>query len=65
MKIAIVSIAKNENLYIKDWIDYHLKLGFDDIYIYDNNDIDSEKISDVIDINIYKTVKIIDARGKR
>lgn len=37
MKIALVCIAKNEDRYIDEWINYHLKLGFDDIFIYQNN----------------------------
>jgi len=36
-KIALVTMAKDEDLYLQEWIDYHLKLGFDDIYIYQNN----------------------------
>jgi hypothetical protein len=36
-KIALVCIAKEEDLYIQEWIDYHLKLGFDDIHIFQNN----------------------------
>jgi hypothetical protein len=37
MKVALVCIAKNEDHYIEEWINYHLKLGFDDIIIYRNN----------------------------
>jgi hypothetical protein len=37
MKIALVCIAKNEDNYIQEWIDYHKKLGYDDIFIYQNN----------------------------
>lgn len=37
MKVALVCIAKNEDNYIDEWIDYHLKLGFDDVVIYRNN----------------------------
>ena len=37
IKVALVCIAKNEDNYIEEWINYHLKLGFDDIYIYQNN----------------------------
>jgi len=37
MKVALVCIAKNEENYIQEWIDYHLKLGFDDIIIYQND----------------------------
>jgi hypothetical protein len=36
-KIALVTMAKDEDLYLQEWIDYNLKLGFDDIYIYQNN----------------------------
>lgn len=38
MKVAIIAIAKNEELYINEWINYHLNLGFDNIIICDNDD---------------------------
>jgi hypothetical protein len=37
MTTALVCIAKNEDHYIEEWIAYHLKLGFDHIFIYANN----------------------------
>ena len=37
MKTALVCIAKNEDNYILEWIAYHLRLGFDAIFIYQNN----------------------------
>ena len=37
MKVALVCIAKNEDQYIQEWIDYNKKLGFDDIIIYQND----------------------------
>lgn len=37
MKIGICAIAKDENFYIEEWIRYHLKLGVDQIYIFQNN----------------------------
>ena len=37
MKIALTCIAKDEDFYIQEWIDYNLKLGFDQIFIYENN----------------------------
>lgn len=37
MKVALVCIAKNEDNYIQEWVDYHKKLGYDDIFIYQNN----------------------------
>ena len=33
---VLVAVAKNESKYIKEWLDYHLKLGFDQIYLIDN-----------------------------
>jgi hypothetical protein len=37
MKVAICCIAKNEDNYIDEWIEYHLKLGIDDIHVHQNN----------------------------
>ena len=37
MKIALVCIARDEENYIEEWVNYNLKLGFDDIFIYENN----------------------------
>ena len=37
MKIALIAIAKDEDNYINEWIDYNLKLGFDKIIIYMND----------------------------
>lgn len=36
-KVILVAIAKEEEQYLREWIDYHLNLGFDKIIIYDNN----------------------------
>ena len=38
MKVAIIAVAKNEELYIKEWLDYHLKIGFDAVILADNDD---------------------------
>jgi hypothetical protein len=37
MKIALVCIAKNEDYYLEEWMDYNHKLGFDNIFIYMND----------------------------
>lgn len=37
MKVALVCIAKNEDKYIEEWILYNKFLGFDNIFIYQNN----------------------------
>lgn len=36
-KVALVCIAKNEDHYIEEWVLYHLKLGVDHVFIYQNN----------------------------
>lgn len=36
MKTAIICIARNENLYIREWVEHHLRLGFDKIIVCDN-----------------------------
>lgn len=42
-KTAICAIIKNEHRYIKEWIDYHLNLGIDEIYLYEDYGSDSHK----------------------
>ena len=37
MNTALVCIAKNEDHYIDEWIQYHLKLGFSKVFVYQNN----------------------------
>jgi hypothetical protein len=41
--LSIVAIAKNEDAYFKEWIEYHLLAGVDKFYIYDNESTDSTK----------------------
>jgi len=36
-KVALVCIAKNEENYIEEWFLYNKKLGFDHIFVYQNN----------------------------
>ena len=36
-------ISKTENKYIKYFLKHYIKLGFDHIYLYDNNDIEEEE----------------------
>ena len=63
-KIALCAIAKNENNYIKEWVDWYRHLGITKIFIYDNNDLDGERFEDVIGNYIDEGfVEIIDRRG--
>lgn len=62
MNAVICCIAKCENPYIDEWVQYHLALGFDHIYIYDNNDLNGEIFPSNIAEN--SKVTIINCRGK-
>jgi len=66
MEIAICCIAKNENKYLLEWVNYHLNLGVTHIFIYDNNELDGDHIEDVLsDYITNNQVTIIDCRGKK
>lgn len=56
--LSIVAIVKNEGLYIREWIEYHLLVGVDKFYIYDNDSTDNIKeiLKPYIDVNIVKYI---------
>lgn len=35
--VAICVIMKDADMYFEEWLDYHLAMGFDAIYVYDNS----------------------------
>jgi hypothetical protein len=61
MKCCICAIAKNENDYINEWCKYHLNLGFDKIFIFDNNEKTTEYVGNRIDRSISEHITIIPA----
>ena len=65
MKVAIIAIAKNEQLYIKEWLDYHLNLEFDKIIVADNDDelLLSGFSSDKVIIEDYTGVERVQAKA--
>lgn len=65
-KIALCCIAKCENDYIREFVEYYKDMGIDNIYIYDNNDIDGERFDIVLKDHIESGFcKIIDIRGHK
>ena len=38
--ISVCANFKNESKYLKEWLDYHLELGVEHFYLYDNNSTD-------------------------
>ena len=69
IKVCLCTIGKKENVYASEFVDHYKKIGYDKIFIYDNNDIEDEKFEDVLYWQISGNfVKIIDYRcyrGKR
>lgn len=65
MKTLICCIEKQENLYLRDFVEYYKKIGADNILLYDNNDIDGEYPQQVIGDYIADGFVIyVDARGE-
>ena len=52
IKVALCTMGKYENLYANEFVEYYIKLGIDHIFIYDDNDPNTEKISDAKEIKI-------------
>ena len=46
-KVALCTIVKKKNRYIKYFIEFYKKLGFNHIYFYDNNETGDESIDDL------------------
>lgn len=63
MQVVICAMAKNEHLYINDWVNHYLSIGFDKIYLFDNDDENKPFIGDFIQNK--DKVETIDIRGKK
>ncbi len=61
---AVVLVIKDENKYLNEWIEHHLNIGFDHIYIYDNGS--KEKVIDVVSLlnkENKQKITVVDWRG--
>jgi hypothetical protein len=64
--LSIGCIIKDENKYLEEWINYHLKAGVEHFYIYDNGS--AIPIADTIrnlNLEAYTTVKVIKGKAKQ
>ena len=65
-RVLLCGIGKLENNYIREWVEYHKTLGFDNIVLYDNNDKDGEHFEEVIGDYIDSGYVILkDWRGRK
>lgn len=64
IRVALVVIGRRENRYAVEFVDYYKKIGFDDIFIIDNNHDGEEHFEDVLQPYIDDDfVHIIDRRN--
>jgi len=60
MKSCILTVIKNEHEYLDEWIQYHLNLGIDYIFIFEDIDSDSHKeITDKYDKVFLKNITFL------
>ena len=66
LKTLICCIGKNENRYVREYVEWYKHIGVTHIRIYDNNDIDGEYFDEVIKDYIDEGyVDIVDYRGRK
>ena len=57
---CVLSKAKHENLYVREFVEYYLKLGVEKFYFGDDDEENVENLSDVLDDYIKKGIVDID-----
>ena len=64
-KVCLCTLAKNENRYIREYVQHYEKYGVDKIFLYDNNDVEGEKFDEILSDYIQNGfVEVRDWRGK-
>lgn len=61
--IIIAAIVRGETDYLREWITYHLNIGFNHIILGDNNDEGETKYDDIIK-EFGNAISLVDLRGK-
>ena len=51
LKVALCTMGRRENLYIKEFVSYYLTLGVDTLFLYDDNIEENEKFINAITPN--------------
>lgn len=66
MRVVLCCLAKNEELYINDFVKWYVGIGVDKLYIYDNNDRKKgNALERAIDSKYLPKCEIINVRGKK
>jgi hypothetical protein len=60
LKLALCTMGKKENLYVREFVEYYIKIGFDHLFLYDDNDPNTEKIIDEVPAKLKDKVTVID-----
>ena len=64
-KVCLCTLAKNENRYIREYVQHYEKYGVDKIFLYDNNDVEGEKFDEILSDYIQNGfVEVRNWRGK-
>ena len=63
MRVVVCALAKNEHLYINEWVKHYIDLGFSHIYLYDNDNPNSPYIGNFIDKTYADKITIYNIRG--
>ena len=60
-EIAIQCLARQEEKYFKEWIEHHLRIGIEHVFIYDNNDEEGleEFLKSVLSEQDFNKVEVI------
>ena len=65
IKVCLCTLGKNENKYIKEFVEYYQNIGVDKIILYDNNDLNGEIFKEKINKYIIQGfVEMKNWRGK-
>ena len=66
LKVCLCTLGKEENRYIREYIEHYKNYGVEKIFLYDNNDINGEHFESIINDYISQgLVEIFNWRGKQ
>jgi hypothetical protein len=64
--LCLCCIIKDENIYLEEWINYHLKTGIEHFYIYDNGSrVPISDTLNAIKLSAYTTVTKMSGKAKQ